>query len=421
MNDEADLADMSFDELEKERSIAKHAVLSFVAVVTILFVAGFIVASLHFSRPIAEKKEEGVEAVRTVEVVTVQPSKGRVTIQSEGVVESQREVSLSAELSGKLVEVSLNLVPGGKVKKDEILVVIDPADFRVALEQAKAAAERTALSVAQAELAIEEEEARRDQALRDWKQLGKGEPSDLLARKPQLVSARARLASAKAEVASAQEEVKRARQDLERTVVRAPFDATVREESVEVGTVLTPGTAVATLFSERSLEVELPLRLEDYALLGRDEEGQVFGEVQLTSRLGVREVTWPGRIVRTSGEVERGALSAGVVVAVDATDGEGELRLPPPGLFVKASLQGQALTQALVVPRSAVREGDQVAIVSDDDRLEFRTLEIVRTNANEVIVGKGVAAGERVVVTRLSGAVDGMKVEIAATEEGEGS
>ena len=188
-------------------------------------------------------------------------------------------VELTAEVSGKLIEVSANLVPGGRVREGEVLVAIDPADSRAALEQCKAAQERARMGVADAQLAIEEEEARRDQALRDWKKLGRGEPSDLLARKPQLVSAQARLASALADVESAKADVGSASRNLERTVIRAPFDGVVREEFVEVGAVLAPGTRLVTLFSERSLEVELPLKLEDYALLKRDENGGVQGEV----------------------------------------------------------------------------------------------------------------------------------------------
>lgn len=416
MNDDSDLENMSFEELEKDRNLALRAVLSFVAVVAILGMMLAAIWILVLSRPTAAKKAETPAMARTVEVATVKNAEGGALILAEGVVESQRVVTLTAEVTGKLIEVNEKLVPGGKVRQDEILVTIDPADYRAALEQAKAGQERAKQSVADAKLALEQEEARREQALRDWQNLGRGEPSDLLARKPQIASAQARLASAKAEVESAKAEVERAGRNLARTVIRAPFDAVVRDESVEVGAVLAPGTMLATLFSERSLEVELPLKLADYALLKRDENGAVLGQVNLKGTLGVREVTWPGRIVRTSGEVERGALSAGVVVAIEATDGEGELRLPPPGLFVKAELEGQSLESTLVVPREAIREGDRVAVVTDQGTLEFRNLSVVRSNATEVMASAGVEVGEQVVLTRLTGAVPGMEVEIEKTE-----
>ncbi|MGJ8723419.1 MAG: efflux RND transporter periplasmic adaptor subunit [Roseibacillus sp.] len=418
MNDDK-LETMTFEELEKDRGLALRAVMSFVAVLVILGLMSAAIWILIMSKPTAAKKVETAAMARTVQVATVEKAKGEVEIRAEGVVESQRVVNLTAEVTGKLIEVSSNLVPGGKVRQDEILVTIDPADYRAALEQAKAAQERTRMTVADAELAIEQEEARREQALRDWKKLGKGNPSDLLARKPQLASAQARLASAKADVESSAAEVERASRNLTRTVIRAPFDAVVRQESVEVGAVLAPGTMLATLFSESSLEVELPLKLEDYALLSRDENGAVQGDVKLVGTLGVREVIWPGRIVRTTGEVERGALTASVVVAIEGAEGEGELRLPPPGLFVRAELQGQTLDDALVIPREAVREGNRLAVATEEGTLDFRILTVVRSNATKVFVSEGVEVGERVVLTRVTGAIQGMEVEVEESVQGE--
>lgn len=419
MSNDLEEEQMSIEELEKERHLALRAVLSFVSVLVIMGVTIFLVWTLELIKPTAAKKTATEETVRKVEVVEVQPSEGGVRIFAEGVVESQQVVDLTAEVSGKLIEVNGNLVPGGKVARDEVLVRIDPADFRAALEQAKAAQERSRMLVADAQLVIEQEVARRDQALRDWKELGRGEPSELLARVPQIASAEARLVSAKADVESAAAEVEQAQRNLGRTVIRAPFSGVVRRETVEVGAVLAPGTVLATLFSERSLEVELPLKLEDYALLKRDDSGKVEGLVSLKGVLGVREVTWPGRIIRTTGEVERGALTAGVVVAVDAIEGAAELRLPPPGLFVKAELDGQSLETAFVVPREAVREGDQVAVVDEEQTIQFRELKVVRSTATEVLVSSGVSAGEKVVLTRISGAVEGMEVEVEESFSGE--
>lgn len=411
MSDSAEIEE-SFENLEKERRQSLHAVTSFLAVLAILMVMLLAIWFLVINKPSAAKKDDEKKMARTVEVAVVKAAEGGAAISAEGVVQSQRVVTLTAEVTGKLIEVSPNLVPGGKVRQDEILAVIDPADYRAAMEQAKASKERTVSAVADAELALQQEKAKRDQALRDWKKLGKGEPSDLLARVPQIASVAARLESARADIESAKAEVARAARNLERTVIRAPFDAVVREESVEVGAVLAPGAMLATLFSERSLEVELPLKLEDYALLQRDENGTVKGEVTLRGTLGSRIVMWPGRVVRTTGEVERGALTAGVVVAIESTDGEGELSLPPPGMFVEAELMGQSLEENKVVPREAVREGDRVAVVADDGTIDFRNLAIVRSNPTEVLVSDGVSVGERVVLTRMSGAIQGMKVDV---------
>ena len=72
-------------------------------------------------------------------------------------------------------------------------------------------------------------------------------------------------------------------------------------------------------------------------------------------------------------------------------------------------------------PREAVREGDRVAIVSDDNSIEFRNLSVVRANATDVFTSGGVSEGERVVLTRMAGAVEGMEVEVLAEDAQEAS
>ncbi|MDP0489881.1 MAG: efflux RND transporter periplasmic adaptor subunit [Verrucomicrobiota bacterium JB023] len=395
----------SEEELEVERRSAVHAVLSFVGVLLVLGLAIAGIAILLATAPEAAKKEEEAIAAPAVEVREVTAVEGGVEVRAEGIVESRQVVRLTTEVSGKVVEMSPSLRVGGRVSAGELLVQLEQGDYRTALEQAKA-------SVAEAELNLKQEEARRAQALRDWEKLGRGEPGDLLVRVPQLASAKASLASAKAEV-------ERARRNLERTVVRAPFDAIVREEEVERGAVLAVGSPVATLFSSQALDVILPVKLEDFALLRRDSQGNPIGSVELEGTLGARKIVWPGRIVRTTGEVERSALTAGLVVAVEPTDDEGELNLPPPGLFVEARLEGEALPDAMMVPRSAVREGDRVAIVDEEDKLRFRNLTIVRSTADTVFATDGVTIGEQVIITRLNGPVEGMPVRTGEEEPSE--
>lgn len=392
---EVDIPEVQFRELESNRGKALKAVLSFVAVIVVFILTGVAISILNATKPEAEKKESVAVALPQVAVAEVLRREGRTLITAEGVVESGRVVTLSAEVGGKIVELSPRLTAGGQVRAGELLARIEMADYRAALEQAKSA-------VADAALAVEQEQAKRAQALRDWEQLGQGEPSDLLVRKPQLASAKARLESAKAEV-------ERAQRNVERTVIRAPFDAVVREEAVEIGANLVPGAQLVTLFSPTELEVELPLKLEDYAVLRREESGQPVGEVTLRAQLGAQNMEWQGEIVRTSGEVARGALTAGVVVEI-APGKEGEA-LPPPGLFVNAVLEGDEVA-GLVVPRESVRDGNRVVIVKEDQTIEFRELTIVRTTPESVLVSGGVEQGERVVLTRLNNAVGGMEVEV---------
>lgn len=390
--------------LEQDRKVQVRAVLSFVLILSIIgiTVLGVVIMVLNKREAKEEEKERIVPAVVVVEVVK---SDHAVKISTQGVVESTRQTRLAAEVGGRVMEISPNLKRGGVVGEGERLVQIDPSDYRSALANSE-------VGLADAELALEQERARVEQANLDWEKLGRGEPTNpLVLRGPQLAAAEAR-------VGSAREETARARRDVERTEILAPFAAGVRSADVEVGAVVAPGTMVAELYAIGELEVRLPLGLEDFGFLKRDENGNVIGEVTLTGKIGIEEFSWSATPVRLDPEIERETLSASVVVKVEAAD-RAEFPLPPVGLFVNAELRGQTLADVAEIPRRGLLEGNHVITVDAEGKIDFREVEVVRLTEKTAIVHSGLEAGERVVLTRLTAPVVGMEVEVEPAEEPE--
>jgi hypothetical protein len=176
----------SDDVLEVSRTNSLRAVFSFVIVLVILGTAAGVAAILYVNR-VKPEQVDTLRPVPTVDTIPLIPGAHTVRLSSEGVVQSRREVSLAAEVAGRVVSIADQLVAGGRVKEGDVLATIDDADYQVALRQAKTA-------VAEAELSIEQEAARGVQAQRDWEKLGRGEAPDLVLRKPQIAAAEARLA-----------------------------------------------------------------------------------------------------------------------------------------------------------------------------------------------------------------------------------
>lgn len=388
----------SFEEMEFTRKKALHAVLSFALALVLIVVLVVVVVVMQMTKSKADKEERS-QLVPAVAVLPVRTVDRALELVSQGVVESMRDVVISAEVGGRVVEVSPNLLQGAVVTEGEWLVRIEKADYHSALLLAKAGME-------DANLQLDQEKARRDQALRDWKKLGRGEPSDLVLRKPHIASAEARLVSAT-------EEVERAGRNIERTEITAPFSGTVREESVEFGAVLTPGSMVARIYSTDKLEVRLPLSLEDFGSLPRDEEGKVTGEVTLKGVIGMDEYRWSGRVVRMDGEIQRATLSATVIVEVEASETNPVyLRRPPVGLFVEAVIPGMVIAGVVEIPRWALRGKDRVLVVDGDSRMHEVQVTIRRSLPGTVLVSDGLKDGDLVIVTRMSGVVDNGKVEV---------
>ncbi len=380
---------------EERRTGAIHAVLSFVIALALLVGGIGMIITFVLTKPEPETKEEA-ELVPTVRVRGLDEGAHQVVIATQGVVRSVREVSLAAEVGGRVVAIAPQLIEGGTVSVNEMLVEIDSADYKAALARAES-------GLAEAELALAQERARAEQAAVDWRKLGRGEPGDLVLRKPQIAAAEARIESAKAEV-------DRARRDLERTTIRAPFDAKVRRAQVEAGAVVAPGTPVAELYSAKNLEVRLPFPLRDFGYL----EVGASPDFTLTAEIGGETQEWPAKLDRLEGEVERSTLSGYGIAGVMPNDA-GEL--PPVGLFVEAKVPGKRLEGVVELPRAAVRGRNEVWVVSDD-RLAKREVEILRSGTDDLIVRGNFEAGDQLVLTRLTAPLIGMKVEVEEATEG---
>jgi len=386
--------------MEDERKIALHAVFSFVIVLVILGISAGVTTFLVINkRKASEAPRERI--LPMVEVVALELRDYPVSIETQGVVESRRETALAAEISGRVAEVSANLKRGGVVTEGEVLVRIDPADYRSVLARAEAA-------VAEAVLLLAQEEARYEQARLDWEKLGRGAGSPLVLREPQLEAARAQEVSARSDV-------ERARRDVERTEISAPFDASIRQATVEVGAVVGPGQMVAEIYSSSDLEIRLALPLEDFGFLQRAADGSPAGEITLRGSIGGERYEWPAEPVRLDQEIDRRTLSGHIIARVMPQPGS-PYPLPPVGLFVDAGIVGTTLREVVEVPRRALMEGGRVLVVDGENRIAFRDVRVVRSTRDTVIVGEGLAGGERIALTRVSAPISGMEVRLSEAE-----
>ena len=140
-------------------------------------------------------------------------------------------------------------------------------------------------------------------------------------------------------------------------------------------------------------------------------ESAVLAPVTLRARLGGRELTWPARIVRTEGEIDPRTRMLHVVARVDDPYGR-ESGAPslPAGLFVRAEIEGRELRDAFVLPVSALRDDDTVYLVDAQERLVRQSVEVLKRTRDSVVLIGGLDGGERVILSPLRVATDGMQV-----------
>jgi len=373
-------------------------------------------------RPEVERREAPIQPP-LVRVVTAEPADHRLDVGSRGTVAPRTESSLVAQVAGRIVEVAPSFAAGGFFRQGETLVVIDPRDYRLALADARAAK-------AQAETRRATAEAEAEVARREWQELGRGEPTALAAREPQLAEARAAVAAAEAAV-------ERAELELARTGVEAPYAGRVREKQADVGQYVAPGTPLAAIYATDYAEVRLPVSQDELGYLeidlgapaadgagtGRTPGAEGAGPpARLTGSIGGAAQVWPARIVRTAGTIDPRTRMLDLFARVDDPfdrdrDGGGGSAPLPMGLFVEATIAGRTAHGVFVVPRAALRDGGRVLVVDDDDRLRFRDVAVLRTEGDRVVISGGLETGERVCVSPLATVTDGMKVRTVPAEE----
>jgi hypothetical protein len=87
------------------------------------------------------------------------------------------------------------------------------------------------------------------------------------------------------------------------------------------------------------------------------------------------------------------------------------------GMFVKADIAGVNSQSAMVLPRLALRNANKVYVINDNNRLEIRTVDVLSTSTETVLVTAGVEPGDKVVTSTIPAAVDGMEVRAITREQ----
>lgn len=386
--------------------------------------------------PEAETVEPTV-VPRLVRVVEAVPETVRLDVTTQGTVSPRTEADLVAQVGGLIVDVAPSFAAGGSFRRGELLVRIDPTDYRLAVAQAEAA-------VAQAETALSLAEAEARAAREEWEELSSSagvsdrpaQPNPLVLREPQLAEARANLESARARL-------ERAEVDLQRTRVVAPFDGRVRQKLADVGQSVTPGARLGQVFATDSAEVRLPVPISELRFLEVDlTQPMADGPaVELTADLAGERRSWPARLVRSAGEIDPATRMLGLIARVDRPYAPREEAGGVPltmGLFVDATIAGRREEGLIVLPRGALREGPAGAASEDPatgwvltvergtetaasgaaddgeyDRLRFRRVEVLREVGDRAVVSGGLEAGDLVAISPIDTPVDGMAVRVA--------
>ena len=364
-----------------------------IIVVAFLFGAMTLMATAPVLEPTAQKP-----IPTTVRIREVKPEAVQLKVHSQGSVMPSTESQLIPEVSGRILWMSPKLVAGGYFTEGEVLVRVDEVDYVNTKDRAKATLERA--------------EAEQQHATFEHKRLQSLAERKLTSRSQLENSLRARRV-ADASLSDARVNFEQANQNLQRTEIRAPFTGLVRSENVDIGQFISRGTAIATVYASDLVEVRLPVADRQLAFLNLPAmiRGELAPEQQpnvtLSTEYAGQKLQWQGKIVRTEAEIDLSSRMVHLVARVPNISEQTPLSV---GLFVDAEIEGLSAQNIVVLPRSALRNDNQVLIVDAEDKLRFRAIEQLRLYQDNVLVKGGLNPGDRVCLSPLQTAIDGMTV-----------
>ena len=403
-----------------------------------------------------------------VQVVPAEIRSGRLTINGAGTVRAREELVLAAEIPGKIVYISPNLIEGRAVSRGEILFRIDPTDYRNQVSSARADVAQQGVAVLQAQeeatLAqreyerFQQREARRTpnpfasvdaddfaaQILPSDRLTANNPPeradasssdeaSTLTLRLPQLQAPQAALQRARAQLGDAQTA-------LGRTTVRAPFAGLVRSESAARGSYVSPGQALAQIVANETFDVVIPLTQREAALIPNLwRRGGERTEASIYADYGGRRYRWQAYVdradpvlnpetrtidifLRVPNPMQRGQLAAEQGDGENGAESVSGTEGPPllVGSFVQAEIDGLALTQYAAIPVAALRPGNQVWTFREG-RLQIVNVQVIQRTDSEVFVHTDpLGPNPMVIVGDIGVATNGMQVRTSDTDDEDG-
>lgn len=423
-------------------------------------VVGVVVVALFRLNSQGPQRKPPAEVSRTLRVIEAQRINLTPRVLGYGTAQAADTWRAVAEVSGTVTETNPDLRQGAFLKADDVVVRIDRREYELAVAQLEAeiaeaksrlkeldeqaANDRASLGIEQASLDLAQSELERVQGLsaddmaavtelRNQKRTVLAQQQKVQSLDNALNLVPSKRENLQAGLALSQARLDRAQLDLDKTVIRAPFACRIRAVAIETGQYLKAGEVLFQADGTAVTEVDVQVPMDRARNLMRAIEPHTIGHVPdmnelrrmfqvgatVRLRTGGISAEWEARFTGVREQLDPVTRTVGVIVAVDdpyakAIPGE----RPPlfPGTFCEVELRGKPVPDVVLVPRASLTD-NHVYVVDADNRLRRRDVEVLFAQENFVSIASGIEAGERVVVSDPTPAVEGMLIDPVVDED----
>lgn len=324
---------------------------------------------------------------RLVHVVPAKAAPAKVEVALPASVQAIETAKIYARTSGFVREYNVDI--GDRVKKDQVLVVLDTPEIEADAQSARARQKEFEQNEK-----LSKTTAERYRRLADVGVTSADQADQL----------EAQANSISASLDTSRGELSRVNTLLSFRYVKAPFDGVVTRRNVERGTLVTAGssTGVTSLFEVARTDslkavVDVPQAL---ASLVRPGDAAI---------VRAEDISVEGKVTRTAGAIDPLTRTLRVEVGLS---GDGPIL---PGTFVRVALTIESQKPRVIVPANALApraEGLFVFVVNSESQVEARKVELGRELGIEAEISGGLAVGERVIQNPPEGIGGGDTVKV---------
>lgn len=333
------------------------------------------------------------EVKNYVKVVPVAYQPIPVSIEAFGRVGSSQQLNLVAEVGGKLLPGNISFKEGTNFRQGDILAKINNSEQLLNLQSRKSNFLNLVASVLP-DLKIDFPDN-----YEQWDVYYNNiELNSTLPILPKNLTPKAKAFLASKNILSEYFTIKSLEENLSKYTLIAPYNGSIQSVSIEIGSVVNPGSVVASIIRTDRLELKVPIELKDIDNISIGTSVSIFQE-------GKENKSWTGKVVRMADFVDANTQSVSAYVSIDSPRGD-----VYDGMYLRAVIPGKVVKEGMRIQRSIVQNKSEVFVV-EDSKLQSKQINIAQITQDEVVFN-GLAPGSMLVVDAPSNASNNMVVEI---------
>jgi multidrug efflux pump subunit AcrA (membrane-fusion protein) len=424
-----------------------------VAIPIVILLLGFLTYKMISSQKKAPESSKAKSDVKTYVGVPIKLEPIRAEVKVYGTVQSAATISVSAETTGRIISKRKDMKSGTVVKKDDVLIKIDPKNYEITLSKAEAEIERLKAEIEKQKVTVDNAKPLLYSAMKQYKleeaSLSRNESlkkrqiistqsyddiqksvakfkSDLVNAEGAVKNAIFGLNSLNAQLKSAETVKQEAKLNLERCVIKSPIDGRLINITANYGEYVNVGTALFSVVDDSALEIPVSLSVDEIGMIldftpDKDVDYGHWFKFDSKEKIVVEwadssgAVKWNGKIV----SIEKFDLDTRTItVLVKPTEPIKTYTDSFPlvaGLFCKVIFTGKEIKGALKVPLSAVQINGCVYVIDKKTGLskEFPAKIIRYDNYQAIISSKGLKNGDYLITQPLPhGLLNETKVKV---------